>query len=78
MFKFEMEFHNAASGVSFFLSWRNEKEFRMGEAFLRELAGGPVYTKKLRPDQPDFYYLETEQQYEALMNFRQRLRDGKV
>lgn len=76
MSKFEMEFYIATTGVALFLSWRNEREFRMGQAFLQELADGPVYTKKLYPDQPDIYYLETEQQYEALMNFRQRLRDG--
>ena len=57
-------------GVSMVLPWRNEVEFKDGVAFLRGLIGEPAYRKKRYPDQPDSYYLETEDQFVALMEFR--------
>ena len=75
MSKFKMEFYNAASGVVFILSWRDEKEFRMGQEFLRELVGGPAGRIGSHPDQPDFYYLKNEQERDALYAFRQKLQE---
>jgi hypothetical protein len=54
------------------LPWRTEADFKDGLAFLRGLVGEPVYQKKRYPDQPDFYYLETEDQFDALMQFRRQ------
>lgn len=68
--RYLVEIYCAHNGMSMDLPWRSESEFRDGAAFLRGLVGGAVSQKKRYPEQPDFYYLETEDQFEALMQFR--------
>jgi hypothetical protein len=70
MARYGVEIYCAHNGVSMVLPWRHEAEFKDGVAFLRGLVGEPVGQTKRYPDQPDFYYLETENQFVALMEFR--------
>src|SRR4051812_7893640 len=39
MSKLKMEFYDAALGVEFSVTWKDEEEFRRAKAFLTELAG---------------------------------------
>lgn len=66
--RYSVEIYCAHSGVSMVLPWRHEAEFKDGVAFLRGLVGEPVGQTKRYPDQ-DFYYLETEDQFAALIEF---------
>jgi hypothetical protein len=76
MSKLKMEFYNAASGVQFEVQWRNEKEYRSVEAFLKQLLGQDT-PSTLRPDQTPFYYFETVQQRDAFFAFQRELRGKK-
>lgn len=66
--RYSVEVYSAFDGVCTVLQWRHEAEFKDGVAFLRRLAGKPVVPTKRYPDQ-DFYYLETEDQFAALIEF---------
>ncbi len=68
--RYSVEVYSAFDGACTVLQWRHEAEFKDGVAFLRRLAGKPVVPTKRYPDQPDSYYLETEDQFVALMEFR--------
>jgi hypothetical protein len=73
-----MEFYNASSGVVFLLSWDNEEEYLLGKAFLKDLVGGSAGRTELHPDKPEFYYLENDQQRDALYAFRRALKKRKI
>lgn len=70
--RYLVEIYCAYNGRSMDLPWWSEAEFKDGIAFLRGLVGAPVGQKKRYPDQPDFYYLDTEDQFETLMRFRRQ------
>lgn len=78
MSNFAMLVYNATTGVESTLFWQDEEEFRMASEFLRKLTGRPASAKETNPDQPDFYYLETAEQAEALLNFGKQLSERKA
>ena len=68
--EFTVEIYCGHNGIRMELPWWSETQFREGVLFLQGMVGDPVYGKKHYADEPDFYYLETEDQFEALMQFR--------
>lgn len=66
--KFSVEIYCGHNGIIMQLPWWNEEQFKEGVSFLRGMVGDPVQREK--PDEPDCYYLETEDQFEALMRLR--------
>ena len=70
-----MDFYDYRTGVVFTLRWRNEEEYRQGKAFLKELLGPEGGVGVDEPDRVPSYYLENEQQFDALMEFRRTLRE---
>lgn len=75
---YRMQFYTRHNGIQMTLVWPNEREFRLGQQFLQDIAGGPTSAEKYHPDDPDFYYLTTEAQYDALLEFRRKLRNGEL
>ena len=72
MSKFAMDIYTVATGVRLTVVWKDEEEYRLAEAFLDKLAGGPF--PRDDPDKPESYYFETEQQLGALFQFQRELR----
>jgi hypothetical protein len=70
-----MDFYDYRTGVLFTLRWRNEEEYRQGKAFLHELLGPEGGVGVDEPGRVPTYYLETEQQFDALLEFRRTLRE---
>ena len=70
-----MDFYDYRSGVLFTLRWRNDKEYRQGKAFLKQLLGPEGGVGVDEPGRFPSYYLENEQQRDALMEFRRMLRE---
>lgn len=66
--KFLIEIYCAHSGIRMDLPWWDEEQFKAGGAFLRDMVGPPTHHDE--PGEPDCYYLETEDQFEAIMQFR--------
>ncbi len=77
MSKYKMDIYNASSGVVMTLSWANEAEFLEGKAFLKTLVGGRVGQSELAPGELEFYYLENDQQLDALYEFRRALKSRR-
>ncbi len=75
MRRFKTIFYNYTSGVEFTMSWANEQEYLEGKGFLDALTGGSIGRHKL--DQPDFYILETREQFDAMLEFRRKLREKR-
>lgn len=69
---FKTTFYDYATGVEFSVTWPTERQYLSAKAFLDELTGGSVHRSD--PEQPDFYILENEQQREAMLDFRKRMR----
>ena len=74
MSMFIMDFYNVESGVQFTLQWRNEEEYLLGKAFLRDLLGDDGSGARERGAVP-FYYLKNDQVRDALLDFRRELRE---
>lgn len=53
----------------------DEEEYRQGKDFLAELLGPGGGVGMDEPGRVPSYYLETEQQYDALLDFRRALRE---
>jgi hypothetical protein len=70
-----MDFYYYPTGVVSTLRWRNEEEYRQGKAFLKELLGPEGGVGVDEPGRVPSYYLETEQQRDALYDFRRMLRE---
>jgi hypothetical protein len=70
-----MDFYQYWTGVVFTLRWRNEEEYRQRKAFLAELLGPEGGVGVDEPGRVPSYYLENEQQHDALMDFRRTLRE---
>lgn len=68
-----MEFYNAATGVEFSVTWKDEEEFRRAKAFLAALVGPPAGRGTL--DESEYYYFETDEQCRALFRFQRELHD---
>lgn len=66
-------FYHTPSGVLFTMSWDNEAEFLAAREFLRELTGGLLDTSW----DVDYCLLDNDEQYEAMLSYRQRLREAK-
>lgn len=77
MSEFLMEFYNAQSGVQFTLQWKDENEFLQGKAFLKQLLGDGFGPSTLELDKPPFYYLENDELFDALLEFRRELRNSQ-
>jgi hypothetical protein len=71
-----MDFYQYSTGVLFTLRWRNEDEYRQGQAFLKELLGPEGGVGVDEPGRVPSYYLENEQQFDALLDFRRTLREA--
>jgi hypothetical protein len=71
-----MDFYDYRTGALFTLRWRNEEEYRQGKAFLAELLGPEGSVGVDEPGRVPSYYLETEQQFDALLDFRHKLREA--
>jgi hypothetical protein len=70
-----MDFYHVSTGAVFTLRWRNEQEYLLGKAFLKKLLGEDGGSSVHEPGRVPFYSLETEQQYDALFDFRRALRE---
>jgi hypothetical protein len=77
MSRFKMEIYTAHNGVEMTIAWANEEEYRLGQQFLRELAGDGARARR-DLGEPEFWYLETKQQLDALFDFRRDLRNRRV
>jgi hypothetical protein len=71
-----MDFYDYRTGVLFTLRWRTEEEYRQGKAFLAELLGPEGSVGVDEPGRVPTYYLENEQQRDALHDFRRKLREA--
>jgi len=71
-----MDFYDYRTGVVFTLRWRNEEEYRQGKAFLKEFLGPEGGLGVDEPGRVPTYYLQNEQQFDALMDFRRKLREA--
>jgi hypothetical protein len=70
MSKLKMEFYKR--GVTFEWRWRNEKEYEAGKGFLEDLLGYPA----MKAGELDFFYFESEQQFDSLVRFQDELERG--
>jgi hypothetical protein len=71
MTNLKMEFYKR--GVRFWWTWRNPEEYRAGKTFLESFLGYPASTS----GDLDFFYFDNDGQFEALVEFRRELEEGK-
>ena len=71
-----MDFYSYESGAQFTLLWKDEREYLLGKAFLRDLLGDAFQVGANNPDGVPSYYLKNNQLLDALYEFRRKLREG--
>jgi hypothetical protein len=71
-----MDIYNS-TGMEITYDWRTEENFAQATRFLKDMVGGPTSPDPGNPGKPRFYYLETQQEDEALREFIRRLRRGQ-
>jgi hypothetical protein len=72
--EFLTDIHSLESGVSFTLRWKDEREYLLGKAFLKELLGDAFQVGANDRDRIPTYYFENDRLLDALYEFRRRLR----
>jgi hypothetical protein len=77
MNKFRTEICVKPSDVEMILSWHDEKEYWLGRAFLAKIDDYPESLRQTDPNHLEWYYLD-EAQYQALLDFRKRLRERRA
>ncbi len=75
MVNLEMDIYTQATGVQMTIAWANEEEYQLGKKFLTDMDAGCGQSSDRRGEKPEFFYLESEQQLEALFQFRRSLRE---
>ena len=78
MAKFKMTFYHYSKGVEFSVLWADEQQYLFAKKALEDLTGGSYGVVESDPDRPDYYVLETEQQFRALTELRETLRNKTV
>ena len=74
MTKLKMEIYTVSTGVEMTLSWDNEADYRLGRQFLTDMDTACGQSREASADKPEFFYLQNEQQLDALFEFRKRLK----
>lgn len=74
MSRFLMEFYTPPHGVVVTFDCKTELNYVRAKVFLQVLVGGPCSPGETERSDPIFYYIETEQQKEALFSFLRTLR----
>lgn len=59
------------------ITWADEEEYQLGEKFLKEVGARRGSSISFSGKERDGFYLETEQQYRALLEFRRSLREHR-
>lgn len=72
---FKIDIYNRATGVQMTIRWANEDEYQLGKKFLTDLGASCGNSSDRREGKPAFFYLENQQQLEALYEFRRSLRE---
>ncbi|MBI4273151.1 MAG: hypothetical protein HY659_00430 [Rhizobiales bacterium] len=75
--RLKMEVYTLETGVSMILAWNNEEEFNQAKEFLNELLTGDVGLFAPELNKPQFCTVATQQQLEALFDFRRRQRETR-
>lgn len=75
--RFKMEVYTQEAGVELTLVWHNEEEFNQAIRFLNETLAGHGGLTSPEPGKPRFCYLETQEQLNALHDFRVRQRQNR-
>lgn len=78
MTKFKMTFYHKSEGIEFSVLWADEQQYRSAKKSLEDLTGGSYGVVESDPDHPEYYVLETEQQFRALTELRETLRNKAV
>jgi len=77
MSNLKMRIHSEANTLRMTIAWADEEEYQLGKEFLTEIGARCRQSGDVTGDEPAYYYLETKQQYDALLNFRQSLREKR-
>lgn len=72
--KLKMDIYTVTTGVEMTLSWANEEEYRLGKKFLTDMGTACGQSSERNVDKPEFFYLQNEQQLDALFAFRKKLK----
>jgi hypothetical protein len=74
-----MDIYTATTGIEMTIKWSNEDEYQLGKQFLKDMGAGcgPPGEVRARDQKPEFFYLENEQQLEALFKFMQSLKEKR-
>lgn len=74
-----MDIYTATTGVEMTIKWANEEEYQLGKKFLTDMEAGCGPPDKARDhdQKPEFFYLENEQQLEALFKFMRSLKEKR-
>jgi hypothetical protein len=72
MSNLKMRIYTAATGVEMTIAWANENEYKLGYKFLMDMGALDFPPNR---DKPASFYLKTEEQRDALYEFRRSLRE---
>ncbi len=73
----QMDIYTQATGVQMTIVWSDEEEYQLGKKFLMDMGASCGQSSDRRDKKPAFFYLENEQQLEALFEFRRSLREKR-
>ncbi len=77
MSNLNMRIITEATAFGMTIAWTDEQEYQLGKKFLTDIGARCRQSADVAGDEPEYFYLETEQQYLALLNFRRSLREKR-
>jgi hypothetical protein len=72
-----MEIYSESAGGQLDITWANEEEYQQAKKFLTDMGAPPVYTVAARYENPEFFYLETAEQFKALRKFQKSVEEKR-
>lgn len=79
MLNLEMDIYTATTGVEMTIKWASENEYQLVKKFLTDMGAGcgPPSRVRAAGQRPEFFYLENDEQFHALLNFMRSLKEKR-
>ena len=76
MSKYKMDIYTAATSVQMTISWDTAEHYSLGRQFLIGIDAGCGQPCDPSAENPEFFYLQNREELDALLSFRQKLKNG--
>jgi len=71
--RLDMDIYVQEIGGQANITWANEEEYQLGKKFMADMGEPALFLRGARYEKPEFFFLESRQEYHALLNYKKEL-----